>query len=74
MATVALETGFGASALRLLTKPLTATFNFLIALAESNQRLRLATELNEMTDAQLAEKGLRREDIVHHVFKGHMGF
>ena len=38
-------------------------------IAENNPRLRRARTLQAMTDAQLAALDIKREDIVHHVFK-----
>jgi len=66
MATVALPSGARFSVRRLLTKP----FN---AIAESSSRMQLVNQLNAMSDAQLAEKGLTREDIVRHVFADRIG-
>lgn len=40
----------------------------LVMMAESNPRLRRLERLQAMSDAQLAERGLRREDIARHVF------
>ncbi|MFY0597771.1 MAG: DUF1127 domain-containing protein [Cognatishimia sp.] len=73
MATVAIQSGASFSALRLLAKPFIAIGTFLVALAESSSRMQLVNQLNAMSDAQLAEKGLTREDIVRHVFADRMG-
>ncbi|EPX75672.1 hypothetical protein [Salipiger mucosus] len=48
---------------------LTRIFDGLISLAEKNQRLRQADKLSAMSDAELARRGLRRDEIVHHVFR-----
>ncbi|UZD91392.1 DUF1127 domain-containing protein [Cognatishimia activa] len=73
MATVALQSGVGFSVLRLLMKPFAAIGHFMVVLAESSDRMQRVQALNEMTDEQLAKKGLKREDIVRHIFADHMG-
>ncbi len=40
----------------------------MIAAASANRRLKLVERLNEKSDAELAQMGLRREDIVRRVF------
>ena len=44
-------------------------FNGLTSIAEANSRVKEADRLNALSDAQLAKIGLRREDIVRHVFR-----
>lgn len=44
-------------------------FNGLIAIAESNSRVKEVDRLNALSDAQLARIGLRREDITRYVFR-----
>lgn len=46
-----------------------AVGNWLISIAESSDRARRVEQLNSLTDAQLAELGLKRQDIVRHVFR-----
>lgn len=46
-----------------------SVFNGLTAIAETNSRVKEAERLNALSDAQLAKIGLRREDIVRHVFR-----
>ena len=41
----------------------------LVIIAESNHRVRRVEQLQAMSDEQLAERGLRREDIARHVFR-----
>ena len=41
----------------------------LIAASAGQGRLDEATRLRAKTDAELAEIGLKRDDIVHHVFR-----
>jgi uncharacterized protein YjiS (DUF1127 family) len=38
-------------------------------IAETNWRIREAERLNALSDEALASKGIRREDIVRHVFR-----
>ncbi len=47
---------------------------FLVTIAESNSRVRRVNYLNSLSDAELAQRGLRREDIVRHVFADAMAF
>lgn len=42
----------------------------LVTIPETNERVRRAEILMAMSDAELAERGLRREDIALHVFAG----
>lgn len=42
--------------------------NGLIRLAEANQRVQRCQRLMDLSDAQLAKRGMKREDIVRHVF------
>lgn len=68
MATAALKAGQNTSILQVLAKPFVAFGNALVALAEANPRYRRLEALSKLTDAELAAKGLKREDIVRHVF------
>lgn len=43
----------------------------LVALAEADSHVRRVQALNEKSDAELARMGLKREDIVRHVFGVH---
>ena len=47
---------------------LRAIGNAFIHLAETNSRVRRAEALHALSDADLAAKGLKREDISRHVF------
>ncbi|MGR3269942.1 DUF1127 domain-containing protein [Thalassococcus profundi] len=38
-------------------------------IAENNPRIRRVRKLEALSDAQLAALGIRRADIVHHVFR-----
>ncbi|MBY6047671.1 DUF1127 domain-containing protein [Vannielia litorea] len=41
----------------------------LVAMAEANPRMKAVKRLSEMSDEQLDARGLKREDIVRHVFR-----
>ncbi len=43
--------------------------NFLVRIAESNGRMKAVERLNAMSDSELQARGLKREDIVRHVFR-----
>ncbi|MEB3419553.1 DUF1127 domain-containing protein [Salipiger marinus] len=43
--------------------------NALVAIGEANPRLRRVEALQRLSDEQLAARGLKREDIVRHVFR-----
>jgi len=55
--------------LSILLAPFRAIGRFLILIAESNQRVQAVETLSAMSDEELAKRGFKREDIVHHVFK-----
>ena len=57
-----------ASVLAVLAKPFVAFGKILVAMGEANDRSRKVQRLMEMSDAELAERGLSRDTIVHHVF------
>lgn len=54
---------------KIFTAPFRAIGHFFVLVMENNSRAQLAERLNAMSDAQLAEKGLKREDIVRYVFR-----
>ena len=43
--------------------------NALVTMSMANGRLRQVEALNGLSDAALAQRGLKRADIVHHVFR-----
>jgi len=43
--------------------------NALVAIGEAHPRLRRVEALQRLSDEQLAARGLKREDIVRHVFR-----
>ncbi|MFP4240211.1 DUF1127 domain-containing protein [Rhodosalinus sp.] len=45
-----------------------AIADFFENVAASNRRLRQVQYLQSLTDEELAQRGLKRENIVHHVF------
>ncbi|MBU2962514.1 DUF1127 domain-containing protein [Citreicella sp. C3M06] len=52
-----------------LSRFFAALGNAIVAIGEANPRLRRVEALQRLSDEQLAAKGLRREDIVRHVFR-----
>ena len=42
-------------------------WNMMMVIGESNSMTRRIAELQDLTDEQLAQRGLKREDIVRHV-------
>lgn len=44
-------------------------FDALVMVTESNHRMRKIEELSAMSDDELARRGLRRDEIVRHVFR-----
>lgn len=52
----------------IVSRMFNAYLRWAVALAEGNARVRAVRTLSEMSDEALAERGLRREDIVRHVF------
>ena len=58
------------SPLASLTRGLSAIFSGLVNIGEANPRFQQIQKLQAMSDEQLAKKGLKRDDIVMHVF-GH---
>lgn len=66
MATVA-TTHSGLSVSSVL-KPFVGLGRFLVRLGEANSRVQAMRTLMDMSDDELKARGLKREDIVHHVF------
>ena len=56
------------SPLAALKRSVAAIFTGLVDVAEANPRYLEVQKLQAMTDEQLAAKGLKRDDIVMHVF------
>ncbi len=55
--------------MRPLRRSLRAVGNFMVSTMDSNSRIQLVNQLNAMSDVQLAELGVKRDEIVQHVFK-----
>ena len=56
------------SVLKILAKPFVAIGNLLVAMGEANDRSRKVQDLMAMSDAELAERGIKRDQIVQHIF------
>lgn len=54
---------------KVLSTPFRAIGRFFVLLMENNSRVQLVDQLNAMSDEQLAARGLKRQDIVRHVFR-----
>lgn len=68
MATIAIQQNAAGSVFGLIKKPFAAFGAFMIKLAEANHRVQRVRALQDMSDAQLAAKGIKREDIVRTVY------
>ncbi|MEX0278977.1 MAG: DUF1127 domain-containing protein [Ruegeria sp.] len=66
------QTGF--SVFGLLRSVGSSIFSALISLAEAQSRVRKIQYLQSLSDQELAERGIKRERIVHHVFADSMAF
>ena len=58
----------------LLVRIANGAFEWLIRLGEAGARTKELEHFNSMSDAQLAELGLRREQIVQHVFRDRISY
>lgn len=56
------------SALLTFIDSIAAVASVLVSASMANRRLRLVERLQMRSDAELAELGIRREDIIRHVF------
>lgn len=54
-----------------ITRVFNGVFMFLVQLGESSAKARQINALMEMTDSELAARGLKREDIARHVFQAY---
>ncbi len=70
MANITVNTEHTISLGRVFSAPFRAIGRFLVAIMENNTRVKQLEYLSSLSDEQLAAKGLKREEIVHHVFKG----
>ncbi len=53
----------------LFTRMVEGFANWIDTFAENHPRLRAVKALQALSDTQLAERGIKREEIVHHVFR-----
>ncbi|QBF30590.1 DUF1127 domain-containing protein [Thalassococcus sp. S3] len=67
MAYTSTQTG-GTSVFGLIGQFFSVIGNALVALGDANSKVRQLEALNALSDAELAERGLRREDIARTVF------
>ncbi|MGR3762153.1 DUF1127 domain-containing protein [Roseobacteraceae bacterium NS-SX3] len=66
MATIARQTAPGP--FYYLRKVLAGIGSFFMHAAEANARARAIQQLSALSDAELAQRGIKREEIVRHVF------
>ncbi|SHK28920.1 protein of unknown function [Shimia gijangensis] len=57
--------------LHILAAPFVAIGNFMVTLGEANSRSRQASYLYSLSDRELADIGIKREDIAQYVFGGY---
>lgn len=73
MATISLHAPSGASAAKKLGNGLSAFFESVgkafVVYAERRSRIQELTRLQEKSDEELAEIGIKREEIAQHVFR-----
>lgn len=60
------------SLFKLLAAPFRAIESGMISIMESNSRIQQVDRLQSMSDAQLAARGIKRDEIVQYVFRAHM--
>lgn len=74
MANIDITPSASFSLLRTLAAPFVALGNAMIRIAEANSQLHQAQFLQSLSDEELTNRGLTRDDIVRHVFAGRLGF
>lgn len=72
MAQTATRTDFSTSLLQHVKNIFNAIGRGMIKLAEANSRQHTVEKLREMSDEQLAQRGLRRDTIVQHVYRDYL--
>ena len=72
MAHIATNSASNLSLGKLLAAPFVAFGNAVVKLSEASSRAQLVEKLQNMSDAELAERGITRDQIVHHVFRDYM--
>lgn len=60
------------SALHWIGAPFRAILRAMVATAEADPRLKQIDRLKALSDADLAKRGLTRDEIVRHVFRHHL--
>jgi hypothetical protein len=68
MAHAAHYTPSALAVLHLIAKPFIALGNGLVAFRDANHRVQVFSQLMDLSDAQLADRGLNRSSLVQHVF------
>lgn len=53
-----------------IATPFKAVWNFLLEVGELSSRGQQIRQLSELTDEELAERGVTREDVVRRIFGG----
>ena len=61
------------SVLRILATPFVAFGKAIMAISESNAQVRRARFLMDLSDTELAARGLKRDEIIQHVFSARAG-
>lgn len=69
MALTATQTTSSFSVWGILAAPFVALGKGLVAMGEANSRAREVEFLHSLSNRELADRGLARDDIAHHVFK-----
>ena len=69
MAHTALHIGKTNAVLHNIAAPLVALGNALVRLGEANSRTKQVNYLQSLSDAELAARGITRDEIAHYVFK-----
>ncbi|MDA0962095.1 MAG: DUF1127 domain-containing protein [Proteobacteria bacterium] len=59
---------------RIAAAPFQAVWDFLVSVGETNARVHRIEALQRLSDAELARRGIRREDIIRHVFADRLFF
>jgi uncharacterized protein YjiS (DUF1127 family) len=65
-------TGLAAGLGHAILRGANAVLNALMAIGETSGRMRQIDALQRKSDEELAKMGLKREEIVHHVFRDHL--
>ncbi|WP_370230108.1 DUF1127 domain-containing protein [Cognatishimia sp.] len=74
MANIDITPRASGSLLSILAAPFVAIGTAMVRISEANSQLKRAQFLQSLSDEELASRGLTRDEIVRHVFAGHIGF